>query len=357
MQRRLAAGGEQLRLAGKRAQMILVPQEGQPAAGGFREAVDLHDFAAESGVPVANHRRARGLGAVHDLPQRRGVIVAGLVQLQHALQQRRHQDGRGGALRLQQLEPAVGLEIAIRQHHTHAVHEAERVQHDADAGRRARRQEHVLVPQADLQVGVQQALAHAALRPECALGQAGGAGGIADAGVVVVGERRQRRARVVASEQRFVVEVEAVRTAQTHEAHTGRAERAEVLTQQRHAVVLDDQHPGSAVVDQVQHLAGRVAPVHAHPHGADLEAREPVFQHLDVVVRQDRHRVALADAHRLQGGGEAVRALMHLAPGAADRAVHEGDLVRVAHGAAAHEIARQDHGESPPSSSFVIGGI
>ncbi len=124
---------------------------------------------------------------------------------------------------------------------------------------------------------------------------------------------------------------------------SGATQGVQLRGQQRHARRFDQQNARGRVVQQMQHLARRVAPVDAHAQRAQLEAGVPVLDHLHAVMRQHRAHVTFTYAQPLQSGGQAVGTTVHVAPGAAPVAVDESNLVGQHRAATAQQVTRQDH--------------
>jgi hypothetical protein len=98
----------------------------------------------------------------------------------------------------------------------------------------------------------------------------------------------------------------------------------------------------------VQHERDRLrieARVERIEHGACHGDAEMRLDHRRRVRQHHGHRVALADAIARQGTGQALAARVHLAPGAAQVAVHDSEALRVDVGSALDERQRRQRRE------------
>ncbi|MNI62003.1 hypothetical protein D3C73_1173010 [compost metagenome] len=110
-----------------------------------------------------------------------------------------------------------------------------------------------------------------------------------------------------------------------------------------HAVELavGNQHLGLAVLQHEGDGFGIQAHVERVEHGADHRHAEVHFKHFRNIGQHHCHGVVLADTAPGQSRGQAPTTGIGLRPGAADRAVDDGGVVRVDVGGALDEAERR----------------
>ena len=114
---------------------------------------------------------------------------------------------------------------------------------------------------------------------------------------------------------------------------------------------VDHHHAGFGVLEDVLEVGGDQAVVDRDDHGADRGGGVEGLEELVAVGRDDRHAVALADAHRGERVGLLVDPLAELPPGEAPVAVDDGFGLGEQLGRAAQKIVdeqRDFHLEPPP---------
>ncbi|MCY1172960.1 hypothetical protein D9M73_131070 [compost metagenome] len=106
-------------------------------------------------------------------------------------------------------------------------------------------------------------------------------------------------------------------------------------------LAVGNQHLGLAMLQHECDGLGIEADVERVEHGADHRHTEMHFKHLGNVGQHHRHGVVLADTAPGQSRGQAPTTGIGLRPGAADRAVDDGGVVRVDVGGALDEAERR----------------
>ena len=289
-------------------------------AGGLGQAVvGVVLLAGEDLEPVPDQALGHGLGAdVHEAPL--GQLVVGRVDLalldgeQDVLRPGHEQPHDGAALVRHGAQDRLGGHAAqqdraaANQEAAEPVHEGSRVVERRDA------QEHVVVGLRVVVLLHLRGLRERAVRVQDRLGEAGGAAGEVDRGVIGLADGNHRvRARAHGREQVVVLreggavlaDVEQQAAARDLVCHA--LDSAGELGAKHQDVDVGQAH---AVVD----LLGGVAEVEGHHHGAALEHAEVDGQPLDTVHQQDGDLVALAHAARGEQVGKAVGLLVEHAP-------------------------------------------
>ncbi|MDT4861018.1 hypothetical protein FQZ97_956030 [compost metagenome] len=189
----------------------------------------------------------------------------------------------------------------------------------------------------------------AAVVVDHALGVAGGAAGVVERdGVPLVRGQAPGKSRVASIQESFIgAAARGLRlTYEEGVFHVDHQQGRLVLSQRERLAQgagelrVHDDDLGFAVVQHESNRVGVEPGVERVEHGARHGHAKVRFDHRRCVGQHHGHRVVLANAGTLQGAGQLPGAVVGLAPGLAQIAVHDGQPVRVDLGRALDEGQR-----------------